>query len=68
MHRPPTETNFYDEQGRAQKPAIVTSCIEHLGHIHDGAEYLMQRTWKWTKKFVCLLDLIILTFFNMMNI
>jgi len=66
MHRPPTEGNFCDEQGKAQKPVIVTAYSHHLGYIDRGDRMvdsysIGQRTWKWMKKlFFHLLDLSVL--------
>jgi hypothetical protein len=54
MHRPPTEDDFCDEQGKAQKPIIVTGYNQHMGYIYKGDRMVnghsfSQTMWKWTK-------------------
>jgi hypothetical protein len=36
MHRPPTEGNFHEEHGKAQKPVIVEEYSQHVGYRHRG--------------------------------
>jgi len=36
MQRVPTEGNFYDEQGKAQKPVIITDYNQHRGYADEG--------------------------------
>jgi hypothetical protein len=54
MCRPPAEENFYDEQGKAQKPVIVTDYNWYMGYIDKGDRMAnsyssCQRTVIWTK-------------------
>jgi hypothetical protein len=38
MHRPPTEGNFCDEQGKAKTP--VSDYNWHMGYVAKGKEWL----------------------------
>jgi hypothetical protein len=54
MHTQPTEDNFCEEHGKAQKPVIVEDYIEHVGYVDKGyrmsdSYVVSQSIWKWTK-------------------
>jgi hypothetical protein len=67
INRPPTECNFCDKQGKAQKPVTVTDYNWHMDYFDNGDRMansysISWRIWKWTKKLLFhLLDLTILT-------
>jgi hypothetical protein len=41
MHRLPTEGNFCDKHGKAQKPVTVEDYNQHMGYINNGTEWLI---------------------------
>ena len=69
LHSLPSEGNFYDERGKAVKPALIQDYNRHMGYA-DKFDHMMNSysssrwTWKWTKKlFFHLMDLTILISF-----
>jgi hypothetical protein len=50
MDKPWTESNFYDENGKGQKPATAEDYSWHMGFVHKGDRMIIshsihQRTW-----------------------
>jgi len=47
MQRVPTEGNFYDEQGKAQKPVIVRDYNWHIGYVNKGERMANSYSVSW---------------------